>query len=59
MAIWDTSSVIHGQEFNSFGRNTRSKAVHEFQLQRQEKFLYICEHVAPVAVGYAGLVVSG
>jgi hypothetical protein len=34
---------IHGQEFNSFRRNTRSKAVHEFQLHRQEKFLYICD----------------
>jgi Plasmid pRiA4b ORF-3-like protein len=34
---------IHGQEFNSFRRNTRSKALHEFQLHRQEKFLYICD----------------
>ncbi len=34
---------IHGQEFNSFRRNTRSKTLHEFQLHRQEKFLYICD----------------
>ncbi len=34
---------IHGQEFNSFQRKTRSKALHEFQLHRQEKFLYICD----------------
>src|SRR3954447_769506 len=34
---------IHGQEFNSFRRKTRSKALHEFQLHRQEKFLYICD----------------
>jgi len=34
---------IHGQEFNSFRRHTRSKALHEFQLHRQEKFLYICD----------------
>src|SRR3954454_3031545 len=34
---------IHGQEFNSFRRNARSKALHEFQLHRQEKFLYICD----------------
>src|SRR3954453_694972 len=33
---------IHGQEFNSFRRKTRSKALHEFKLHRQEKFLYIC-----------------
>ena len=33
---------IHGQEFNSFRRKTRSKALHEFELHRQEKFLYIC-----------------
>ena len=30
---------IHGQEFNSFRRKTRSKALHEFKLHRQEKFL--------------------
>ncbi len=34
---------IHGQEFNSFRRKTRSQALHEFQLHRQEKFLYICD----------------
>ena len=34
---------IQGQEFNSFRRNTRSKALHDFQLHRQEKFLYICD----------------
>jgi hypothetical protein len=34
---------IHGQEFNSFRRRTRSKALHEFKLHRQEKFLDICE----------------
>ena len=33
---------IHGQEFNSFRRNTRSKALHEFQLHRQEKFRSSC-----------------
>src|SRR5260370_36794428 len=31
---------VHGQEFNSFRRKTRSKALHEFKLHRQEKFLY-------------------
>jgi hypothetical protein len=34
---------IHGQEFNSFRRKTRRKALHEFKLHRQEKFLYICD----------------
>src|ERR1700688_4326648 len=34
---------VHGQEFNSFRRKTRSKALHEFKLHRQEKFLYICD----------------
>ena len=34
---------VHGQEFNSFRRKTRSKALREFQLHRQEKFLYICD----------------
>jgi len=32
---------IHGQEFNSFRRKTRSQALHECKLHRQEKFLYI------------------
>lgn len=34
---------IHGQEFNSFRRSTRSKALRDFQLHRQEKFLYVCD----------------
>jgi hypothetical protein len=34
---------IHRQEFNSFRRKTRMKALHEFKLHRQEKFLYICD----------------
>jgi hypothetical protein len=34
---------VHGQEFNSFHRKTRSKALHEFRLHRQEKFLYVCD----------------
>jgi len=34
---------IHGQEFNSFRRKTRSKTLREFKLRRQEKFLYICD----------------
>src|ERR1039458_2587143 len=34
---------VHAQEFNSFRRKTRSKALHEFRLHRQEKFLYICD----------------
>jgi hypothetical protein len=34
---------VHGQEFNSFRRITRSKALCEFQLHRQEKFVYICD----------------
>ena len=34
---------VHGQEFNSFQRKTRSKALHEFKLHRQERFLYICD----------------
>jgi hypothetical protein len=34
---------VHGQEINSFRRKTRSKALHEFELHRQEKFLYICD----------------
>jgi hypothetical protein len=34
---------VHGQEFNSFRRNTRAKTLHEFKLHRQEKFLYICD----------------
>src|SRR5208282_3317248 len=34
---------VHGQEFNSFRRKTRSKALHEFKLHRQERFLYVCD----------------
>ena len=34
---------VHGQEFNSFRRKTRSKALHEFKLHRQEKFLSVCD----------------
>ncbi|MBV9675441.1 MAG: hypothetical protein JO185_03850 [Acidobacteriaceae bacterium] len=34
---------IHAQEFNSFRRKTRSKALREFKLHRQEKFLSICD----------------
>jgi hypothetical protein len=34
---------VHGQEFNSFRRSTRSKALRHFQLHRQEKFLYVCD----------------
>src|ERR1044072_4851553 len=34
---------VHGQEFNSFRRKTRSKTFQEFQLHRQEKFLYVCD----------------
>jgi len=34
---------IHGQEFNSFRRKTRSKAFHEFKLHRQEKFFYVAD----------------
>jgi hypothetical protein len=38
---------VHGQEINSFRRKTRSKALHEFKLHRQEKFLYICDELFP------------
>jgi hypothetical protein len=34
---------VHGQEIDSFRRKTRSKALHEFKLHRQEKFLYVCD----------------
>jgi hypothetical protein len=34
---------VHGQEFNRFRRKTRSSALHEFRLHRQEKFYYICD----------------
>lgn len=32
---------VHGQEFNSYQRRFRGKRLHDFQLRRQEKFLYI------------------
>ena len=32
---------LHGQEFNSLRRKTPSKTLNEFQLHRQEKFLYV------------------
>jgi hypothetical protein len=31
---------VHGQEFNSFRRHTRSKTLRDFKLHRQERFLY-------------------
>src|SRR5258708_23361252 len=34
---------VQGREFNSFRRSTRSKALRDFQLHRQEKFLYVCD----------------
>ena len=34
---------VHAQEFSSLRRTTRSKALHEFRLHRQEKFLHICD----------------
>jgi hypothetical protein len=42
---WDDLGFIfrvHGQEFNSFRRRTKSKRLAEFQLRTQEKFLYTC-----------------
>jgi pRiA4b ORF-3-like protein len=33
---------VHGQEFNSYQRRCRGKRLRDFQLRRQEKFLYIC-----------------
>jgi hypothetical protein len=36
---------VHGQEFNSFRRASRSKRLQDFQLHRQEKFLYICDAI--------------
>ena len=41
---WDSgigyAFQIHGQEFNSFQRKSRSKKLRDFRLHRQEKFLY-------------------
>ena len=34
---------IHGREFNSFRRKERGAALCDFQLHRQEKFLYVCD----------------
>jgi hypothetical protein len=42
---WDNLGFIfrvHGQEFNSFRRATRSKTLREFQLRPRETFLYTC-----------------
>jgi hypothetical protein len=36
---------VHGQEFNSFRRATRSKTLQVFRLHRQEKFLYVCDAI--------------
>jgi len=33
---------VYGQEFNSYQRRSRGKRLRDFQLRRQEKFLYIC-----------------
>jgi len=33
---------VHGQEFNSYQRRSRGKRLRDFQLRRQEKFLYLC-----------------
>jgi hypothetical protein len=41
---WDSgigyAFQVHGQEFNSFRRQTRTKRLRDFRLHRQEKFLY-------------------
>ena len=34
---------VHGEEFNSFRRKNRSKALHELKLHRQEKIFYVCD----------------
>lgn len=34
---------VHGQEVNSYQRSSLGKRLCEFQLRRQEKFLYICD----------------
>jgi len=42
---WDGMGFIfrvHGQEYHSFRRRARSKTLRDFQLRRQEKFLYTC-----------------
>src|SRR3954453_11029000 len=44
MLGWDSgigcAFQVHGQEFNSFRRQTRTKKLRDFRLHRQEKFLY-------------------
>src|SRR5580704_14498292 len=40
---WDNVGFlfhVHGQEFNSFGRATRSRTLRQFQLRPAETFLY-------------------
>jgi hypothetical protein len=42
---WDNIGFlfrVHGQEFNSFRRATRSRTLREFQLRPTETFLYTC-----------------
>jgi hypothetical protein len=42
---WDGLGFIfrvHGQEHNSFRRRSRAKTMQDFQLRRQETFLYTC-----------------
>jgi hypothetical protein len=42
---WDGlgfSFFFHGQEFSSFHRSTRAKALRDFQLRPRERFLYAC-----------------
>ncbi len=34
---------IHAQQFASYRRHSRGKRLRDFQLRRQEKFLYICD----------------
>ena len=34
---------IHAQEFASFRRHAHGQCLRDFQLRRQEKFLYICD----------------
>jgi hypothetical protein len=47
MLDWDYSPEfiirIHAQEFASFRRSSRGKRLRDFELRRQEKFLYICD----------------
>ena len=42
---WDNIGFlfrVHGQEFNSFRRASRSRTLREFQLRPTETFLYTC-----------------